>query len=32
MQFWQLAKAKGANSHGLARKIAEKRYIKNIDR
>lgn len=32
MQFWQMAKARGANSHGLARKIAEKRYIKNMDR
>lgn len=32
MQFWQMAKARGANSRGLARKIAEKRYIKNIDR
>lgn len=32
VQYWQLAKAKGANSHGLARKIAEKRYIKSLDR
>ncbi|WP_109694761.1 tetratricopeptide repeat protein [Chitinophaga deserti] len=32
MQYWQMAKAKGANSHGLARKIAERRYIKNMDR
>lgn len=32
VQYWQLAKAKGANSHGLARKIAEKRYIRNMDR
>ncbi|MGX5820143.1 tetratricopeptide repeat protein [Chitinophaga lutea] len=32
VKFWQLAKAKGANSQGLARKIAEKRYIKSMDR
>lgn len=32
VQYWQLAKAKGANSHGLARKIAERRYIRNMDR
>lgn len=32
VQYWQLAKAKGANSIGLARKIAEKRYIKSVDR
>ncbi|ATL46211.1 hypothetical protein COR50_02970 [Chitinophaga caeni] len=27
VEYWQLAKSKGANSQGLARKIAEKRYI-----
>jgi tetratricopeptide (TPR) repeat protein len=27
MEYWQLAKEKGANSQGLARKIAEKKYI-----
>lgn len=32
VEYWQLAKAKGANSIGLARKIAEKRYIKSVDR
>lgn len=32
VEYWQLAKAKGANSKGLARKIAEKRYIKSVDR
>lgn len=32
VQYWQLARAKGANSVSLARKIAEKRYIKNEDR
>ncbi|RPE13022.1 hypothetical protein EGT74_05650 [Chitinophaga lutea] len=32
VEFWQLAKARGANSQGLARKIAEKRYIKSVDR
>ncbi len=32
VEYWQLAKAKGANSQGLARKIAEKRYIKSLDR
>ncbi|RPD39047.1 tetratricopeptide repeat protein [Chitinophaga barathri] len=32
VQYWQLAKEKGANSNGLARKIAEKRYIRNMDR
>lgn len=32
VEYWQLAKAKGANSTGLARKIAEKRYIKSVDR
>ncbi len=32
VQYWQLAKAKGATSRGLARKIAEKRYIKSHDR
>lgn len=32
VQYWQMAKARGANSHGLARKIAEKRYIRNMDR
>ncbi|AWO01065.1 hypothetical protein DLD77_04800 [Chitinophaga alhagiae] len=32
VEYWQLAKARGANSQGLARKIAEKRYIKSLDR
>lgn len=32
VQYWQMARAKGANSVSLARKIAEKRYIKNEDR
>jgi tetratricopeptide (TPR) repeat protein len=27
LEYWQLARDKGANSTGLARKIAEKRYI-----
>ncbi|RAJ10612.1 tetratricopeptide repeat protein [Chitinophaga skermanii] len=27
VEYWQLAKSKGANSVGLAQKIAEKRYI-----
>lgn len=30
--YWQLAKDKGANSIGLVRKIAEKRYIKGLER
>jgi tetratricopeptide (TPR) repeat protein len=32
MEYWQLAKQKGANSVGLARKIAEKRYILATER
>jgi tetratricopeptide (TPR) repeat protein len=32
MEYWQLAKEKGATSVGLARKIAEKRYILATER
>ncbi|SFN95804.1 Tetratricopeptide repeat-containing protein [Chitinophaga sp. YR627] len=32
LEYWQLAKQKGANSVGLARKIAEKRYILATER
>lgn len=32
LQYWQLAKEKGATSVGLARKIAEKRYILATER
>lgn len=32
LEYWQLAKQKGANSTGLARKIAEKRYILATER
>lgn len=32
MEYWQLAKEKGATSVGLARKIAEKRYILGTER
>ncbi|WP_343669777.1 tetratricopeptide repeat protein [Chitinophaga sp.] len=32
LEYWRLAKEKGANSVGLARKIAEKRYILATER
>jgi tetratricopeptide (TPR) repeat protein len=32
LEYWQLAKQKGANSVGLTRKIAEKRYILATER
>lgn len=32
LEYWRLAKEKGANSTGLARKIAEKRYILATER
>jgi Tfp pilus assembly protein PilF len=32
LEYWRLAKEKGANSEGLSRKIAEKRYILATER